>query len=113
MSYLNPSRADVRRHRLLVGGASVVATLVIGAAFLVGRPANYMRPDPIIIYADSWAGDRSRDDALALRAREDADLKVRLAASRAYIATLPPDKRKLAQAEYDRFLAAPRKDRVS
>lgn len=113
MSFLAPSVAELRRRRLLVGGGSVVATVVIAAAFFVGRPANYMRPDPVIIFVDSWAAGRSRGDALEARAQDKSELDARLAQSRAYIASLPPEKRKLAQAEYDRYVAAPLKDRVS
>ncbi len=112
MSFLNPSADFVRRRRWLIGGASVFATAAIGAGFWVGQDANRMRPDPKIIYVDSWAGGRTRDDALAKRAADHAALDRKLAESRAYIASLPPEKRKAAQADYDRYLAAPNKDRV-
>ncbi len=113
MSFLNPPSTEVRRRRLLIGGGAVLATVVIGAGFLAGGDAERMRPDPVIIYFNSWDASRTREDALAERAREEADLARRLEESRAYIASLPPEKRKAAQAEYDRYLAAPRKDRVS
>ncbi len=112
MSFLNPSADFVRRRRWIVGGGAVVATAAIGWAFWEGQAANRMRPDPKIIYVDSWAAGRSRDDALARRASDKAQLTAKLAESRAYIASLPPEKRKAAQAEYDRYLAAPNKDRV-
>ena len=112
MSFLRPDAAFVRRRRWLIGGASVLATAAIGAGFYVGQDANRMRPDPKIIYVASWAAGRSRDDALATRARDKAEMAARLAESRAYIASLPPERRKAAQAEYDRYLAAPSKDRV-
>lgn len=108
MSFLAPNAAELRRRRLLVGGGSVIATLVIAAAFFAGRPANYMRPDPVIIFVDSWSAKRTRDDAIETRARDKAQLEAKLAESRAYIASLPPEKRKLAQAEYDRYLTTPR-----
>lgn len=113
MSFLAPSANDVRRRRLIVGGGSALATAIIGAAFYVGQPSERLRPDPKIIYVDSWSGNRSRDDALDARSRDAAELNARLAESRAYIASLPPEQRKAAQAEYDRYLAAPLKDRVS
>ncbi|TRW14383.1 hypothetical protein [Glacieibacterium frigidum] len=113
MSFLAPSPAEVRRRRILVGGGSVFATVAIAAAFFAGRPANYMRPDPVIIFVDSWSAKRDREDALETRASDKAQLEAKLAESRAYIATLPPEKRKLAQAEYDRYVAASPKDRIS
>lgn len=113
MSFLAPSAAEKRRRRILVGSGSVLATVVVAAAFFVGRPANYMRPDPVVIFVDSWGANRSRDDALATRARDQAALEAKLAESRAYIASLPLEKRKLAQAEYDRYVAAAPKDRDS
>lgn len=111
VSFLNPSAAETRRARLLIGGGAVLATVVIGAAFFAGR--DYPEPDPIVIYANSWGADRTRDDTLKDRAREATEMAAKLEKSRAYIATLPPEKRKLAQAEYDRYLAAPAKDRVN
>ena len=113
MSFLNPSADFVRRRRWLIGGASVLATAAIGAGFWVGQDANRMRPDPTIIYVDNWAANRSRDDTLTARAQDKAQLAARLAESRAYIASLPPEKRKAAQADYDRYVAARPKDRVS
>lgn len=113
MSYLNPPSAEIRKRRLLVGGGAVFATLLIGAGFLAGGDAERLERVHNIIYVSSWDANRTRQDALDDRARADADLARRLAESRAYIASLPPEKRKAAQAEYDRYLAAPAKDRVS
>lgn len=104
MSYLNPTAAEVRRNRLIVGSLALLATLTIAAAFLVGR--KYPDRVPTIIYVQSWAATRTREDTLQDRAREQAELAARLKASRDYIATLPPDKRKIAQGEYDRYVAA-------
>ena len=113
MSFLNPNAAETRRTRLLVGGGALLATILIGAGFYVGGGAERLERVQNIIYVNSWAATRTREDALADRRREQADLATRLAAARRYIATLPPEKRKLAQAEYDRYLAAPVKDRVN
>jgi len=113
MSFLKPSVAETRRTRLIVGALSVLATLIIAAGFYSQAITKVPKPPPRIIYVDSWGGDRSRDDALAARATEAAALAARLAAAKAYIASLPPEKRKLAQAEYDRYVAAKPRERVN
>jgi len=112
-SFLTPNATDVRRRRILVGGGSIVATLIIAAAFFVGHPSERLRPDTKIIFVDSWSATRSRDDALATRTREKAELTAKLAEARAYIASLPPEKRTLAQTEYDRYVAARPSERDS
>ncbi|QXQ06978.1 hypothetical protein KX816_02645 [Sphingosinicellaceae bacterium] len=99
--------------RLLVGSGAVLATVLIGLGFYAGGGAERLERVENIIYVNSWGANRTRQDALDDRSREAADLARRLQASRAYISSLPPEKRKLAQAEYDRYLAAPAKDRVN
>ena len=113
MSYLNPPAAETRRTRLIVGSGAVIATVLIGLGFYAGGGAERLERVQNIIYVNSWAANRTRQDALDDRAREAADLAKRLAAARAYVASLPPEKRKLAQAEYDRYLAAPARERVN
>lgn len=113
MSFLNPNAAETRRTRLLVGSGAVLATVLIGLGFYAGGGAERLERVENIIYVNNWAVGRTRQDALDDRAREATDLAKRLAAARVYIASLPPEKRKLAQAEYDRYLTAPRKDRVN
>ena len=112
MSYLNPPAAEARRTRLLIGVAAVAATLVIAVLFYIQAVTKVPSPPPHIIYVESWKATRTRQDTLDARARDAAELQAKLAASRAYIASLPPEKRKAAQAEYDRYLAAPATDRV-
>lgn len=113
MSYLNPSAAEARRLKLIVGSGAVAATVGIGALFWIQATTLVEKPPPKIIYVDSWAANRSRKDALDARAKDEAVLAAKLAAARAYIASLPPEKRKLAQAEYDRYLAAKPHERVN
>ncbi len=113
MSFLKPSVAEARRTRLIVASLSVLATVVIAAGFYVQAITKVPSPPPHIIYVDSWAANRSRDDALAARAKDEATLAAKLAASKAYIASLPPEKRKLAQAEYDRYVTAAPHERVN
>ena len=114
MSFLNPSVTDTRRKNLIIGGLSVLVTAIVATGFLVESRWGYLPPDPKLIFFQSWEAGRTRADALATRAAEEAELKTNLEASRAYIASLPPgEKRAAAQAQYDRYLAAPNKDRVS
>lgn len=112
MSYLNPSKAERRRHFLIVGGASVVITGVVMFAFLIENRSGYMKPDPKLIYAESWPEDRSRDDAIADRVATEKAREAKLAEARAYIATLEGEARAAAQAQYDAYVAggAIRKD---
>ena len=108
MSYLNPSASDSRRNRLIVGGLSVSVTALMAVGFLLESRWGYQAPEPRVIFIDSWAAGRTRDDVFEARAREKAALETRLVASRAYIASLPPgEARTAAQAQYDRYLAAP------
>ena len=113
MSYLNPNAAEARRLKLIVGSAAAAATLGIGVLFWIQATTLVEKPEPKIIYVDSWALTRTRQDAADKQAADKAALGAKLAASRAYIAALPPEKRKLAQAEYDRYLAAPAHERVN
>lgn len=105
MSFLNPSKADRRRRFIIVGGASVVITALVMYAFLIENRSGYMKPDPKIIYAESWPECRTRDDAIAdqiatTKAREQV-----LAEARAYIATLDGEAKKSAQDQYDAYVA--------
>lgn len=107
MSFLNPSLAERRRTRLIVGGLSVAATALIAVGVLYQSRRAPPVPEAQIIYVDSWRGNRSRADALAARRDDAARLDQRLAASRAYIASLPPgEARAEAQAAYERYVAA-------
>ena len=113
MSYLNPSVGDARRNKLVIGSLSVLVTSIIAVGFLVESRWGYSKPVERLIFVSSWDEGRTRDDALKARAQEKAQLAVKLTESRRYIASLPPGKaRTEAQAQYDRYLAAPNKDRI-
>jgi hypothetical protein len=105
MSYLNPSKAERRRHFLIVGGASVVITGVVMFAFLIENRSGYMKPDPKIIYAESWPAERSRDDAIADQLATEKVREQILAESRAHIGTLDGETKKAAQSQYDAYVA--------
>jgi hypothetical protein len=105
MSFLAPSTSEVRRRRILVGGASVLITAIVMTGFLLESRWGYSPKDLNIIYMQSWSADRSREqtraDAEATRAAQDQ----RLADSRAYIATLSGKAKADAQKQYDQYVA--------
>ncbi|KAB7647399.1 hypothetical protein [Polymorphobacter fuscus] len=104
MSFLNPPKADVRRRRILVGGASVALTAIVMTAFLVESRSGYSKPDPKLIFVQNWRADRTRADAEADQRATRAAQEAKMAASRAYIATLSGDGRVAAQEQYDKYI---------
>ena len=105
MSFLNPSVAEARRRRWIVGSLSAAATVIVMTLFLVESRWGYLPPDPRLIYFKSWAATRSRADTLADLDRARAARAAKLADSRAYIATLTGQKRLDAQKQYDAYVA--------
>ncbi len=106
MSFLNPSAADRRKRFLIVGGASVAITALVMFAFLIENRSGYMKPDPKIIYAESWSADRTREDAIADQMATNQAREAKLAEARAYIGTLSGPARQAAQEQYDAYVAA-------
>ncbi len=104
MSFLNPPAAEVRRRRLLVGGASVTLTAIVMTGFLLESRSGYMKPDPKIIFFQNWQSDRSRADALDDRAATLAAQQAKLAEAQRFIATLTGKPRADAQAKYDAYV---------
>ena len=104
MSFLNPPKAEVRRRRILVGGASVVLTAVVMTAFLVESKSGYSKPDPRIILFQNWRSDRTRADTIADRRATIAVQEAKMAESRAYIATLTGAPRAKAQEQYEAYV---------
>jgi hypothetical protein len=107
MAYLDNSTPEARRMRLIVGSLSVLATGLVAVGFLVSSRWSDVPPDERIIFVNSWGMNRTRQDTLNDRAADQARLAAKLAESRAYIASLPPQDRQAAQAQYDRYVAAP------
>jgi hypothetical protein len=105
MSFLNPSKSDARRRRILVGGASVLLTTIVMTGFLLESRSGYSPPDLKLVYMENWKADRSRDQALADLKATTAAQEARLAESRAYIATLTGEARVKAQEQYDTYVA--------
>ncbi|MBC7521800.1 MAG: hypothetical protein H7268_12000 [Sandarakinorhabdus sp.] len=104
MSFLNPPKTEVRRRRILVGGASVLLTAVVMTAFLVESKSGYSKPEVRIILFQNWRGDRTRADTIADRRATVAVQEAKMAESRAYIATLTGDARAKAQEQYNAYI---------
>jgi hypothetical protein len=104
MSFLNPTQTEVRRRRILVGGASVLLTTIIMTAFMLESRSGYSGRVMNVIYMQSWKADRTRDDTLADATATDAARTERLAQSRTYIATLSGPARAKAQEQYDKYV---------
>jgi hypothetical protein len=104
MSFLNPPKAELRRRRLLVGAASVALTALVMFAFLIESRSGYSKPDAKLIFFQSWAADRTRDDAVADQKATRAAQEAKMAQSRAYIATLQGEARAKAQEQYDAYV---------
>ena len=104
MSFLNPPKADVRRRRILVGGASAILTAMVMTAFVMESKSGYSKPDSRIILFQSWRGDRTRDDALADRRATMTVQEAKMAQARAHVATLSGEARVKAQEQYDAYV---------
>ena len=104
MSYLNPSAADTRRRRLIIGGASLLVTSIVMTGFLVESRWGYSKPDVKLVFFQSWRGDRSRAEAIADTKATIAVQDAKMAESRAFIATLSGEARKKAQIQYDKYV---------
>lgn len=104
MSFLGPPDAQQRRRRYWIAAGSVLATTLIMTAFLIESRWGYMKPDPLIIYAQSWKADRTRADAIADAKATKAAREAKLAEARAYIATLSGKAKEEAQKQYDDYV---------
>ncbi|PZN96517.1 MAG: hypothetical protein DCF31_03635 [Alphaproteobacteria bacterium] len=104
MSFLNPSAADARRRRLIVGGSALLITTIGMVAFALESRWGYSGKTLNVIYMQNWEGDRSRADALRDQQATVAAQEVKKAQSRAYIATLTGKAKIDAQAQYDAYV---------
>ncbi len=80
-------------------------TGIVMTAFLLESRSGYLPPDPKIIYVQSWAGDRTREQAIADRDATLAAREAKLFEARRYIATLSGKARIDAQKQYDAYVA--------
>lgn len=104
MTFLNPPKAEVRRRRILIGGASVLLTTVVMTGFLLESRSGYLPPDPKLIFVQNWRADRTRADAIADQKATRTVQEAKMAESRAYIATLTGDRKVAAQEQYDKYI---------
>lgn len=104
MSFLDPPDAKQRRTRYWIAAGSVLATTTIMTMFLIESRWGYMKPDPKLIYAQSWKADRTREDAIADAKATREAREAKLAEARAYIATLQGKAREDAQKQYDDYV---------
>jgi hypothetical protein len=105
MSFLSPSTREIRRRRILVGGASVLITAIVMTGFILESRWGYSPKDLNIIYMQSWPADRTREQTRADAAATRAAQEQKLADSRAYIATLTGKAKADAQKQYDDYVA--------
>ncbi len=82
----------------------MLATTILMTMFLIESRWGYMKPDSVIIYAQSWKADRSRDDAIADVKATKAAREARLAEARAAIAGLSGQAKIDAQKQYDEYV---------
>lgn len=104
MAFLDPPDAKQRRTRYWIAAGAALATASIMTLFLIESRWGYMKPDPKIIYVQSWKGDRSRADAIADAKATRAAREAALAKARAYIATLSGKAKEDAQKQYDDYV---------
>jgi len=71
MASLRARLAGIERHKLIFGTFSLLVTVIVMIGFLVENRWGYMKPDPMLIYVESWNEGRTREEA---RARQEADL---------------------------------------
>lgn len=105
MAFLDPPDAVQRRKRYWIAAGAALATTIIMTIFLIESRWGYMKPDPVIIYAQSWKGDRSRADAIADAKATKAAREAKLAQARAFIATLQGQAKIDAQKQYDDYVS--------
>ena len=104
MAFLDPLDAAQRRRRYWIAAGSLLATTIIMTLFLIESRYGYMKPDKIVIYAQSWKADRSRADAIADAKATKSAREARLAHARTAIAALSGQAKIDAQKQYDAYV---------
>ncbi len=64
-------------HQLWAAGLSVGMTIVVMTGFLIENRSGYMKPDPVLVYVQSWPASRTEAD---VKAQQATELAARLAA---------------------------------
>jgi len=104
MAFLDPPDATQRRRRYWIAAGAVLATTILMTMFLIESRWGYMKPDSVIIYAQSWKADRTREDSIADVKATKAAREARLAEARAAIAGLSGQAKIDAQKQYDDYV---------
>lgn len=104
MAFLDPPDAVQRRKRYWIAAGALLATTILMTMFLIESRWGYMKPDPVILYAQSWKADRTRADAVADAKATKTAREARLAQARTYIATLQGKAKADAQKQYDAYV---------
>lgn len=86
MASLRARLAGIERHKLIFGSFSLLVTVIVVVGFLVENRWGYMKPDPMLIYVDSWKEGRTREEAKARQEKDFAELKRAYAEQQAAIA---------------------------
>lgn len=73
MASLRARLGGIERHKLVFGSFSLLVTIIVIVGFLVENRWGYMKPDPMLIYVDSWNEGRTRDEAKARQAADQAE----------------------------------------
>lgn len=73
MASLRARLAGLERHKLIIGTLSVLITTLVIVGFLVENRWGYMKPDPMLIYVENWKEGRTRDEAKARQAADQAE----------------------------------------
>lgn len=73
MASLRARLAGLERHKLIIGTLSVLITTIVIVGFLVENRWGYMKPDPMLIYVDNWKEGRTREEAKARQAADQAE----------------------------------------
>jgi hypothetical protein len=94
------------RSRWVILGLSFLVTAVIVLGFVVDAKKNMPTRTLTLRYFQSWPATRNAQDLATDRAAEKADYARQFAASRAYIATLPPAEQAAARDQYNAFAAS-------
>ncbi len=71
------------RSQLWAAGLAVGVTLLVMTGFLIENRSGYMKPDPVLVYVQSWPATRSEADARADQAKEMAARNAAIRAKKA------------------------------
>ncbi len=84
MASLRARLAGIERHKLIIATLSLLITTTVIIGFLVENRWGYMKPDPVLIFANSWKeSERTPEVVKEEQAKELAELKRAIAEQKA------------------------------